>query len=108
MSHSAHNEAFSRVRIDALLRAQGWDIDNTNHVRYEYTLPDKTKADYVLCDRHGRSLAVLEAKRFSIQPIEATKQAADYAAQLGVPYVFLSNGKESCFGNGKPRLSHAR
>ena len=97
MSHSAHNEAFSRVRIDASLRAQGWDIENTNHVRYEYVLPDKTKADYVLCDRHGRSLAVLEAKRFSIQPIEATKQAADYAAQLGVPYVFLSNGKEILF-----------
>ena len=97
MSHSAHNEAFSRVRIDALLRAQGWEIENTNHVRYEYMLPDKTKADYVLCDRHGRSLAVLEAKRFSIEPIEATKQAADYAAQLGVPYVFLSNGKEILF-----------
>ena len=97
LSHSSNNEAFSRVRIDALLRAQGWDIENTNHVRYEYVLPDKTKADYVLCDRHGRSLAVLEAKRFSIQPIEATKQAADYAAQLGVPYIFLSNGKEILF-----------
>jgi type I restriction enzyme, R subunit len=97
LSHSAHNEAFSRVRIDALLRAQGWEIDNTNYVRYEYVLPDKTKADYVLCDRHGRSLAVLEAKRFSIEPIEATKQAADYAKQLGVPYVFLSNGKEILF-----------
>ncbi len=80
-----------------MLRAQGWEIENTNHVRYEYVLPDRTKADYVLCDRHGRSLAVVEAKRFSIEPIEATKQAADYAKQLGVPYVFLSNGKQILF-----------
>jgi len=33
---------------------------NPNAVRFEYVLPDKTKADYVLCDRHGRALAVLK------------------------------------------------
>ena len=62
------NEAFSRVKIDAQLKDQGWDVVNPNAVRFEYVLPDKTKADYVLCDRHGRALAVIEAKRASINP----------------------------------------
>lgn len=45
---SGTNEAFSRVKIDAQLRDQGWDVLNTNAVRFEYVLPDRTKADYVL------------------------------------------------------------
>jgi type I restriction enzyme, R subunit len=91
------NEAFSRVVIDALLREQGWTIQDQNSVRYEYVLPDGSRADYVLCDRHGRSLAVIEAKRFSISPSDATEQARGYARQLNVPYVFLANGHEVLF-----------
>lgn len=91
------NEAFSRVKIDAQLKDQGWDVLNPNAVRFEYVLPDKTKADYVLCDRHGRALAVIEAKRAVINPAEAEVQAKAYAAQLKVPYVFLANGEEIRF-----------
>lgn len=91
------NEAFSRVKIDAQLRDQGWEITNTNAVRFEYVLPDRTKADYVLCDRNGRSLAVVEAKKAAINPAEAEDQAKAYAAQLGVPYIFLANGNEIRF-----------
>lgn len=46
------NEAFSRVRIDAQLRDHGWKIINFTAVR-PAVLPDRTKADYVLCDRNG-------------------------------------------------------
>lgn len=91
------NEAFSRVVIDAQLVAQGWNIQDQNCVRYEVVLGDSTRADYVLCDRHGRSMAVIEAKRFSVNPGEAAGQARDYARQLGVPYVFLANGAEVRF-----------
>lgn len=91
------NEAFSRVQIDAQLRDQGWDIVDTNAVRFEYVLPDLTKADYVLCDRNGRSLAVIEAKKAAINPAEAEAQARAYAVQLGVPYLFLANGTEIRF-----------
>ena len=91
------NEAFSRVKIDAQLRDQGWEITNTNAVRFEYVLPDRTKADYVLCDRNGRSLAVVEAKKAAINPAEAEDQAKAYAAQLKVPYIFLANGNEIRF-----------
>lgn len=91
------NEAFSRVKIDAQLKDQGWEITNTNAVRFEVVLPDRTKADYVLCDRHGRSLAVIEAKKAAINPAEAEAQAKAYAQQLQVPYIFLANGEEIRF-----------
>lgn len=91
------NEAFSRVLIDALLADQGWDTKDTNSVRYEIVLDDGTRADYVLCDRHGRSLAVIEAKRFSVNPADAAEQARNYARQLNVPYIFLANGQEIHF-----------
>ena len=88
------NEAFSRVKIDAQLRDQGWALENPNAIRYEYMLPDGTKADYVLNDRHGRALAVLEAKRTSVSLAEGEAQAVNYAKQLNVPFVFLANGEE--------------
>ena len=91
------NEAFARVKIDALLAAQGWDTLDMNAVRFEVQLPDGTRADYVLCDRHGRSLAVIEAKRYSVSPGDAAAQAKAYAQQLGVPYAFLCNGNEVLF-----------
>ncbi len=91
------NEAFSRVKIDAQLKDQGWETQNPNAVRFEYLLSDGTKADYVLCDRNGRSLAVVEAKRSSINPADAAGQAKAYAEQLKVPFIFLSNGDEVRF-----------
>lgn len=94
---SGTNEAFSRVKIDAQLRDEGWEVLDTNSVRFEYVLPDRTKADYVLCDRNGRSIAVIEAKKAAINPAEAETQARAYAQQLNVPFVFLSNGEEIRF-----------
>jgi type I restriction enzyme, R subunit len=91
------NEAFSRVKIDAQLKDQGWAVADGNAVRFEYVLPDKTKADYVLCDRNGRSLAVVEAKKASINPADAAAQAKAYAEQLKVPFIFLANGEEVRF-----------
>ena len=91
------NEAFSRVIIDTLLADQGWNTQDANSVRYEVVLGDGTRADYVLCDRHGRSIAVIEAKRFSVNPADAAEQAKNYARQLNVPYIFLANGQEIRF-----------
>jgi len=91
------NEAFSRVIIDAMLAAQGWNTTDPNMVRFEVSMSDGTRADYVLCDRNGRSMAVIEAKRYSINPADASTQARNYAQQLGVPYIFLTNGAEVLF-----------
>ena len=88
------SEAFSRVKIDALLRDAGWALDDGTSVLYEATLSDGTRADYVLCDRSGRPMAIVEAKRTSIDPIAAQDQGRHYAELLDVPFVFLSNGEE--------------
>lgn len=82
------------MKIDALLRDVNWQIDDGVSVRFEYRLPDGTRADYVLCNRHGHAIAVLEAKRTSRSPRDGERQGRAYAEQLGVPFVFLSNGEE--------------
>ncbi len=94
---SGTTEASARVRIDALLQDAGWNLTDGSSVLFEHALPDGTQADYVLCDRQGRPVAVLEAKRASIDPIAAQDQGRHYAAQLDVPFVFLSNGEEVRF-----------
>ncbi len=75
-------EAFSRVKIDAQLTEAGWTLTDGRSVRYEYTLPDGARADCVLCDRHGRAMAVLEAKRASINLVEDERQALAYTKFL--------------------------
>ncbi|NOT13370.1 MAG: DEAD/DEAH box helicase family protein [Methylococcaceae bacterium] len=91
------NEAFARVVIDTQLKDRGWNVYDQNSVRYEYVLTNSLRADYVLCDRHGRALAVIEAKRFATSPGDAAEQAKGYAQLLNVPYIFLANGKEILF-----------
>ena len=92
------NEAFSRVHIDSRLKDVGWNLSDGQSVRYEYTLPDGTRADYVLCDRHGRAMAVIEAKRAATNLQEAATQGRKYAEQLdSAPYIFLANSKEILF-----------
>lgn len=91
-------EAFSRVVIDALLKDVGWSLTDGISVRYEVPMSDGTRADYVLCDRHGRSMAVIEAKRPGKNLQEAAEQGRAYAMQLhDVPYIFLANGDELLF-----------
>ena len=90
-------EAFSRVRIDGLLRDAEWDLSDGKSVLFEHALPDGSRADYVLCDPNGRPMAVVEAKRASVDPAAARDQGAAYAAALDVPFVFLSNGNETRF-----------
>ncbi len=100
-------EASARVNIDALLQDADWNLTDCVSVLFEYALPDGTLADYVLCDRQGRPMAVLEAKRASTDPITAQDQGKHYAEQLGVPFVFLSNGEEVWFLN-RETDAHAR
>jgi type I restriction enzyme R subunit len=91
------NEPFARVKIDQLLKDTGWRLTDGISVRFEYPLDDGGKADYVLFDRQGRSLAVLEAKSTSANLSSGEAQGHRYAEQLGVPFIFLSNGEEIWF-----------
>ena len=79
------------------MRDAGWELTDGVGDRFEYALPKGTESDHVLCDRSGRPMAALEAKRASINPVEAHAQGCHYAEQLDVPFVFLSNGDELWF-----------
>jgi len=91
---ATRTEAFSRVKIDAQLRDVDWAIDDGHSVHFEKVLSDGTRADYVLCNRHGHPIAVLEAKRTSRSARDGERQGRAYAELLDVPFVYLSNGEE--------------
>src|SRR5438105_7037766 len=90
-------EAFSRVLIDRALAESGWDLLDHGRVRFEQRAGGR--ADYLLLDRHGRALCVLEAKREDADPYDAKEQARGYAENLAAPFILLSNGRVHWFWN---------
>jgi type I site-specific restriction endonuclease len=92
------NEAFSRVLIDKALEFSGWNLLNPQQVHFELQLASG-RADYLLKDKLGRVLCVLEAKREGLDPYDAKEQARGYAENLKAPFVILSNGREHWFWN---------
>lgn len=89
-------EADARILIDKMLEHAGWSITNKAQVSTEEATADG-RADYLLKDTRSRPLAVLEAKRFAVDPYTAKEQAKSYALMLKAPFVFLSNGQEHYF-----------
>ena len=85
--------------MDRLLREASWDIEDKSQVSTEEPSADG-RADYRLKAQRQGPLAVIEAKRFSIDPYSAKDQARDYALSLGAPTLYYSpsNGRERCFG----------
>lgn len=95
-------ESDSRIIIDRKLREAGWDIEDKNQVSTEE--PTKTgRADYLLKDRRGRPLAIIEAKRFSIDAEGGKQQALEYAEELKAEFIFLSNGEDIYFWDFKEK-----
>lgn len=108
------SEAQARIAINKLLEEAGWRFlpDATGrreNIVCEHRVKKKVFApnldlgadfehapegfvDYVLVAADGRPVAVVEAKRESIEPLAAKEQARAYAAGLGVGHIFLSNG----------------
>jgi type I restriction enzyme R subunit len=127
-------EADARILIDDLLRQAGWDPTDKSQVLTEVLIRDtkwgiaerispygakpsrKTpdgdevptgRTDYVLMDRRGRPLAIIEAKRSAIEPYTAKHQALPYAKKIGSPFIFLTNGELIYFwdyGNDDARI----
>lgn len=101
-------EADARMVIDQLLKEAGWDIYSKALVSTEEATSDG-RADYLLKNSRSQPLAILEAKRFAIDPYSAKVQAKAYAQALAVPFVILSNGQEHYFwdytdGDARPIL----
>ncbi|WP_461668010.1 type I restriction-modification enzyme R subunit C-terminal domain-containing protein [Paenochrobactrum sp. BZR 201-1] len=102
------NEATTRSRIiDNLIATAGWNVAtgeaSTNEVVKEMevdgqpTPSGKGYVDYVLLDADGSPLAVIEAKKSSVEPEIGRKQAVLYADALEKKYgqrpvIFYTNG----------------
>jgi len=97
MNHG-QSEAFSRILIDKALEFSDWDLLDSKQVVFEMHTGNG-RADYLLKDKLGRVLCVLEAKREELDPYDAKEQARGYAENLKAPFVILSNGREHWFWN---------
>ncbi len=92
------SEAFSRILIDKALESSGWNLLDPQQLQFELNT-GSGRADYLLKDKMGRVLCVLEAKREDLDPYDAKEQARGYAENLNAPFILLSNGREHWFWN---------
>jgi type I restriction enzyme R subunit len=124
-------EAQARIKINKLLELAGWrffpDANGPDNIICEHRTTKKVYSpstvfgddfekapngfiDYLLLNLEKRPVAVVEAKRESIHPLEAKEQARDYAKSQGVRHIFLSNGQLHYYWDlthGNPtRVSH--
>lgn len=105
-------EAAARIKINRLLEEAGWrffddEIGPANIVLEPNTKITETQInalgddfettkngfiDFLLLDRDGRPLIVLEAKSEGKNPLAAKEQARRYAREQNARFVILSNG----------------
>ena len=105
-------EAQARIKVNKLLEEAGWrffkDAHREANIVCEHRVTKKKyrpddlgsdfeKAengfiDFLLLNTDKRPLALVEAKRESINPLDAKEQAREYARSLNIRYIFLSNG----------------
>jgi type I restriction enzyme R subunit len=109
-------EAKARIKINKLLEESGWrfedDKKNKANIQLEpgvkysalgddFENEKKGFIDFLLLDKDGRPLVVVEAKRESIDPLSAKEQARNYARNAGARFVILSNGNIHYFWDTK-------
>ena len=99
--------------IDKRLKKAGWDVNNPSQVVIEHevlhqagTTSGVGYSDYVLLDREGKPLAVVEAKKSSLDSRQGREQAKQYADGLELagherPFIFYTNGHDIFFWNDK-------
>ena len=100
-------EASARIKINKLLEDSGWRFDDNEKGKANIQLEPGVKyselgddfeneaqgfIDFLLLDKDGRALVVVEAKRESIDPLSAKEQARNYARNANARFVILSNG----------------
>lgn len=105
-------EASARIKINKLLEESGWRFEDSAEGKANILVESGVKfnsidenfenaitkdgrrgsIDFLLLDKDGRPLVVLEAKKASIDPLSAKDQARNYAYQSGARFVILSNG----------------
>ena len=105
-------EAKARIKINKLLEKAGWRFFDNQAGKANIQLEPNIKisqkdidshgddfekikqgfVDYLLLDKEGFPLVVLEAKREEKNPLDGKEQARKYAHNLNVRFIILSNG----------------
>lgn len=109
-------EAKARIKINKLLEDAGWRFEDSEKGKANIRLEPNVKytelgdnfenqvhgfIDFLLLDKDGRPLVVVEAKKESIDPLSAKEQARNYARNSGARFVILSNGNLHYFWDTK-------
>jgi type I restriction enzyme R subunit len=109
-------EASARIKINKLLEESGWRFEDgaagKANIRLEpgVTYSDlgddfehevRGFIDFLLLDKDGRALVVVEAKKESVDPLSAKEQARNYARNVNARFVILSNGNLHYFWDTK-------
>ena len=87
-----------RALIDVELARAGWPLEERRNREYRVAMPNTAgRADYVLWGDDNNPLAVVEAKRTTVDPLQGQQQAKLYAdgleATYGIrPLIFCTNG----------------
>lgn len=96
-SQKALHESDVRIAVDRKLRESGWILEGTDKNVLTEQYSKAGRADYLLLDRNGRNLAIIEAKKDDIDPYAAREQARGYAEAKSCRYVFLANSEKIYF-----------
>ena len=94
-------EATSRLKINKLLEESGWILVDTPDSKSNVIVEPKVKQkdtddigfiDYLLLDKKGFPLVVVEAKKEERDPLVGKEQARTYALNIKARFIILSNG----------------
>ncbi|MFC1700000.1 DEAD/DEAH box helicase family protein, partial [Candidatus Omnitrophota bacterium] len=87
-------ETDARIVVDRKLRESGWTLEGPNKNVLTEQHSKAGRADYLLLDRSGKNLAIIETKN---DPYAAKEQARGYAQAKSCRYVFLANSEKLYF-----------
>lgn len=94
-------ESYSRLKINKLLEESGWILIDTPEQKKNVDTEPNVKfgnsgdggfIDYLLFDKKGFPLVVIEAKKEERDPLVGKEQARTYAMNIKARFIILSNG----------------
>ncbi len=92
-----YTEQDARIVINRRLVEAGWILEGKDKNVLTEQHSEAGFMDYLLLDRNNRNLALIEAKKDSIDPYTAKVQARGYAEANHCQYVFLANSEQLYF-----------
>lgn len=95
--NQTYTEADARIVINRKLQEAGWILEGAGKNVLTEQHSEAGFMDYLLLDRNGRNIALVEAKKDSIDPYTAKNQARGYADANKCRYVFLANSEQLYF-----------